>query len=296
MIDPPTVSFYHREVLRETAIKSWARLRRARAALLAAGLSYYFIAGLLPLLVLGSGVLGLVSRRNTDFTSEAIDWLGVQGHAAAIVTDSINHAEQTHVTSSVVGVAGLLWAGLAVTGALRRAVDAVWGVDDVGWTARLRSAPWAATAALLVALSVAATGLAASVNGAGAILAAAVAFVFTAALSAWFLSRLGSCRPGASALLVATALLTVGFEAVKNGAVFVVPRLVSRDSALYGGLGSALAGIVGLLVVSWLLLFATAVAAELTEPSLPTGLSDTDAAQGGGGRVARQRARGSGYS
>lgn len=205
-----------------TLTASWTLLRNARVALLAAGLSYYLIAGLLPLLVRGSGLLGVVSRRNSDAAEEVVDWLGVQGHAAAIVTDSIDHTEQTHVTSSIAGVAGLLWAGLAVTGALRRAVDAVWGVEDVGWTARLRSAPWAAVAGLLIALSVAATGIAASLTG---------------------------------------------FEAVKNGAVVVVPRLVSRDSALYGSLGSALATIVGLLVISWLLLVSTAIAAELTELS-----------------------------
>lgn len=219
---------------------------------------------LLPLLVLGSGVLGLVSRRNADVAGRVVSWLGVEGRAAVLVEDSIAHAERTHVASSVVGIVGLVWAALAVTGALRRAVDAVWGLEDVGWTARLRSIPWAAVAALLLLGSVVATSLAASVGGLGGLLGVVVGLVFTAAMAAWFLSRLGRCTPSPRALLVATALLTVGLEAVKNGAVFVAPRLVSRDSALYGGLGSALVVLVGLLVVSWLLLISTAVAAELS--------------------------------
>lgn len=55
-------------------------------------------------------------------------------------------------------------------------------------------------------------------------------------------------------------VLTIGLELVKNGAVFVVPRMIGRDSALYGGLGSALGVLVILLAVSWLLLVATAIA------------------------------------
>ncbi|MCP3934292.1 MAG: YihY/virulence factor BrkB family protein [Actinomycetia bacterium] len=248
----------------------WFRLRAARVSLLAAGLSYYVMASLLPLLVLGSGVLGLISRRDSDVAPRIVEWLGVEGHAAVLVEDSIAHAERAHVASSLVGIAGLVWAALAVTGALRRAVDAVWGVADVGWTARLRSIPWAIVTAVLIAGSLSASGFATSVEGVGGVLAGGVGVLSTAVMAGWFLSRLGSCEPDRRALLIATLFLTIGLEVVKNSAVFVVPRLVSRASALYGGLGAGVTALVGVLVGSWLLLIATAIAAELslTRPTL----------------------------
>lgn len=98
-------------------------------------------------------------------------------------------------------------------------------------------------------------GVAAVVLGAG----------FTAALAGWFLARLGSSRPNGRALVVSAVVLAVGLELVKYAAAFGVPRLVSRESVLYGSLGSVLALLSVALVVSWLLLVATALAAVLSE-------------------------------
>lgn len=242
----------------------WHRVQSARVALLAAGLSYYLLASLLPLLVLASGILGRLSQNDASVAPRLVDWLGVEGEAATLVQDSIEHAEQVHIASSVIGIAGLVWAALALTGALRRSVDAVWGVPDIGWTARFRSIPWTVVAGVLIAASVGATGLAASVNVVGGVLAVVFGVACTYAVSTWFLGRLGTCRPTRHPLLVSAGVLTVGLEVVKNGTVFVIPRIVSRDSALYGGIGSGLAALVAVLVLSWLLLLTTAIAAEMT--------------------------------
>ncbi len=247
----------------------WARLRTARVALLAAGLSYYFIASLLPILVLASGVLGFVSRRNDEAARAILDELGVTGDAATLITDSIEHAEDVHVTSSVIGLLGVLWAALAVAGALRRAVDAVWAVPDVGWTARLRSLPWAIVAMLLASGSLASTAWVAWAGSGAAVVGVLLGVSFTAALASWFLARLGSRTPTRRALGVSTVVLTVGLEVIKYSAAFVVPRLVSRDSALYGSLGSAFGLLAVVLAASWLLLVATSVAAEMTDSDVP---------------------------
>ncbi len=247
----------------------WSRVRAERIALMAAGLSYYLLAGFLPILVLASGVVGRLSERNNITAQTVIDELGVRGQAATVIADSIEHSEQVHVTSSIVGLLGVLWAALAVTGALRRTVDAVWGVPDVGWTARLRSLPWAVVAAVLGAGSVASTAWSAW-SGQGSRLAAAVlGLAFTTALAAWFLSRLGSCVTTRHALVVSTAVLAVGLEVIKYGAAFVVPSLISRESLLYGSLGTALGLLVLVLVTSWLMLIATALAAELSVAEHP---------------------------
>lgn len=234
-------------------------------ALLAAGLSYYLAVSLLPMLVLAAGVVGLVSRNNDQFVAEVIEWFGVNGQAADLVSESIDHAERRHAASSVIGVFGLVWASLAVTGALRRAVDAVWDVADVGWTARFRSLPWAVVALVLVVGSVSFSGVATFTGPAAGITAAMVGAVVTLLLSFWFLGRLSEQRPEQRALAIAAVLLAVALEVVKNGAIHVVPRAISRDSALYGAIGSALAVLVLFLVVSWVLLTATAIAAELTD-------------------------------
>lgn len=148
----------------------------------------------------------------------------------------------------------------------RRTVDAVREAPDVGWTARLRSLPWAVAAAL-GASSVASTALAAWAGRGTGMVAALLSVGFTVALAAWFLARLGSFTPTRHALGVSTVGLAIGLEGVKNATAFVVPQLVSRESLLYGSLGSALALLLVALVTSWLLLVAAVLAAELSVAS-----------------------------
>jgi len=242
----------------------WFRIRIQRVTLPAAGLSYYFLVGLLPILVLVTAVVGFLSRQNDDTSRTIIDELGVTGEAATTIADSVQHAEQLPVASSVVGLIGLLWAALAVTGALRRTVDAVWGVPDVGWTARLRSLPWALVAAILTAGSLSSTAFAFWAGSAAGVVAAVIGLGCTTALAAWFLAHLGACIPTRPALRLSTFSLTVGLEAVKYAIALGATRFVSRESLLYGSLGSSLGLLTVMLVTSWLLLLATALAAELT--------------------------------
>lgn len=131
--------------------------------------------------------------------------------------------------------------------------------------------PWMLGAGVLLAASLVATSAARAAGSIGGVLAALVGLGCTAALSAWFVGRLGTNVASGRALAVSVVVLTVGFEIVKNGAVLVAPRLVSRDSALYGSIGSALAALVGLVATTWLLLIATAIAAELSSSVHPEG-------------------------
>lgn len=243
-----------------------SRLQSARVGLLAAAVSFYFLVALLPILVLASGVVGLVSRRNRTVTTTIIDQLGVSGQAATAITDSIRHAEGVHTSSSFIGILGLLWAASAATGALRRAVDAVWGEPDVGWTARLRAQPWALVAAILLAGSMSSTALATWL-GRGilpSVGAAVLGAVFTAALAVWFLEHLGSHPTSRHAVATSALLLTCGLEATKYASAILLPHLISRESLLYGSLGSALGLLAVVLITSWLLLLTTALCAELS--------------------------------
>ena len=65
---------------------------------------------------------------NADFTSDVISELGLQGEAAEVVEDAIVTAEGSKRAASIIGLVGLLWAGLAVVGAMQAAFNAAWQV------------------------------------------------------------------------------------------------------------------------------------------------------------------------
>ena len=97
---------------------------------------------LFPLLLVGVAVLGFASAGNTDFASEVVDQLGLEGRAANEVTNAIDTAEGSRRAASVIGLVGLVWAGLGVAGALEKALNATWQVTGRGFSSRLASLSW----------------------------------------------------------------------------------------------------------------------------------------------------------
>src|SRR5262245_42312786 len=97
---------------------------------------------LFPLLLVGVAVLGFVSAGDTDFPSRVVEQLGLEGRAADQVVEIIDTAEQSRRAASVVGLIGLVWAGLGVAGALENALNATWQVQGRGITSRLVAVAW----------------------------------------------------------------------------------------------------------------------------------------------------------
>lgn len=208
---------------------------------------------LIPLLLVGVAVLGFVSAENTDFASEVVDQLGLEGKAADQVADAIHTAESSRQAASVVGLLGLAWAGLGVTGALENAVNAPWQVTGRGMASRLAGAAWLIGAGLLFLGSMALGPLLNELPGPATVPTVVAGFVLEVLLLLWMFVALTNVDLPWRTYLPGALLGGVGLEVLKViGSVFV-PHAVASSSALYGSLGVVFA------ILAWLALSARLV-------------------------------------
>jgi membrane protein len=214
---------------------------------------------LFPLLLVGVAVLGFVSAGNTDFASEVVDQLGLEGRAAEEVVNVINTAEDSRRAASVVGLIGLAWAGLGVAGALENALNAPWQVTGRGFTSRLVGAAWLAGAGLLFLGSMALGPLLNELPGPAAVPTIVAGFILDVLLFVWMFVVLTKVNVSWRTHLPGALLGGVGLEVLKVlGSVFV-PRAVASSSALYGSLGVVFAILAWFALTARLVVYAAAL-------------------------------------
>lgn len=217
----------------------------AGAITLAAFLSIF------PLLLVAAAVLGFFSVGRPDLTGEVLDTLALprNGDAAEFVRDVIANAEESRRAASVIGLAGLLWSGLSLVGALQYAYNAVWQVTGRGIKDKAFGLLWLIGAGLVFLCSFALT---AAVNFLPTFLAPLQIIVATGlsvGLFLWAAKILPNRDIGWRPLLPGAVLGAVGFEVLKLVGGIYVPRAVSSSSALWGSLGVVFA------ILAWLLFF-----------------------------------------
>ncbi|MBA2327265.1 MAG: hypothetical protein H0V95_11555 [Actinobacteria bacterium] len=78
---------------------------------------------------MGIAVIGFLSAGSDDLPERIVENLGLTGRAADTITDAVGAAERSRRVASVVGLAGLLWAGLGLAGAVAYAYNTVWQVQ-----------------------------------------------------------------------------------------------------------------------------------------------------------------------
>jgi membrane protein len=214
---------------------------------------------LFPLLLVGVAVLGFVSAENTDFASEVVDQLGLEGKAADQVVDVIDTAEGSRRAASVVGLLGLAWAGLGVAGALENALNATWQVTSRGITSRLVGAAWLVGAGLLFLGSMALGPLLNELPGPATVPTIVAGFVLEVLLLVWMFVVLTNVSLPWRTHLPGALLGGVGFEVLKVIGAVYVPRAVSSSSALYGSLGVVFAILAWLALSARLIVYAAAL-------------------------------------
>ncbi len=214
---------------------------------------------LFPLLLLGVAVLGFVSAGDTDFASEVVDQLGLEGEAAEQVVDVIDTAEGSRRLASVVGLVGLAWAGLGVAGAIENAVNATWQVTGRGITSRLFGAAWLIGAGLLFLGSMALGPLLNELPGPAAGPTILAGFGLEVLLFLWLFVVLTNVDVPWRTHLPGAVLGGVGLEVLKVIGSVYVPRAVSSASALYGSLGVVFAILAWLALSSRLIVYAAAL-------------------------------------
>jgi membrane protein len=270
---------------------------------LAAALTMYAIFALLPLFLVAMSVLGYIlandpERQQQIFTSlsSALPGVGAQ------LGDALGTVKANRATTGAFGLVGLVFSGLGGVDALRDALRLMWHQSTAGETFVKKKLTDLVTVVLLGVTLVVSFGVSAlATGGAGALLS-------RAGVDAGIAKVLLSVLTFGVGVLVDAALFLVLFKwlprvdwplrRLVRGAVFggflfgvlklaggwYVGRTATRSTALYGSIGTAVALLVGLYLVSRVILFTAAwtVTAPGWDDVEPSGTASPEAARQAG--------------
>jgi membrane protein len=150
----------------------------------------------------------------------------------------------------VIGLAGLLWSGLGVVGAIQSALNAAWQVTGRGLLDKLVALRWLLGAGALFLLTAALGPALGLLPGLLKPVVVLVGMALTALLFLWTYTFLPHTTVGWRAHVPGALLMAIGFEALKVVGGIYIPRAVAGSSALYGSLGVVFA------VLAWLAIYA----------------------------------------
>jgi membrane protein len=237
------------------------RFGEVRGANLAAAISMRAFLSLFPVLVLAIAVVGFIGGDPRQVADDIVRELGLSGRAAATITDAVKTAQDTKVASSVIGIVGLLWAGTGLAASLTAAWNQTWRIPGGGVRGRTLGFAWLSGGLVLFALAL---FLLALVGGGGAlpeigivsgVVVDTLAFLWTA----WVLP---TRRISLRAMVPAAVVGGVCLEVLKLVGTFVIPRIVSRSSELYGTIGAVFALLVWFLVIGRVVVYVTLIEHE----------------------------------
>jgi membrane protein len=279
-------------------IRAWQRYQADGGDRLAAAVTYFGFLAFFPLVALAFSVLGFVLAHDPTLrdtiTSHLNDTLpGLVGNGPGQI--NVDKIAAAKTGAGVIGLLGLLYAGLGWVDALRQALRTIWHQDiragyiivtkltDVGILIGLGLALLASVLVSVAATTATGTvlgwvGLEGSLTASIVVRALAIglAIVADVAVFGWLFTRLPSTRPPGARVLQGALLMAVLFEILKVvGSIYLKG---TTSNALYG----TFAAVVGLLIwinlVSRLLLFCAAwtVTAPYTDDLPPSGTAEQD--------------------
>jgi uncharacterized BrkB/YihY/UPF0761 family membrane protein len=208
-----------------------------------------------PLLLVVIAVVGFIAAGNESLAPDLIDKLGLTGPGAQTLTDALDKASASRQAASIIGLAGLAWAGSAVAVALEAGVRLPWQERSNGLKDRFLGMAWLVAAAVGFAGLVFLSGILSFLpDWAPApvvtLLSILVSLAMATALFLWMFWGLGTRRVPWRDLIPGALMAAAGFEVLSLIGTVYVPQLVSRSSALYGSIGTVFA------ILAWLALFA----------------------------------------
>lgn len=227
-----------------------ARFSELNGNNLAAAVSLAAFVSLFPLLLVGVAVLGFVAAGSADLPQRIIDDLGLTGEAADLVTQVLDGARDSRRAASVVGLAGMVWTGLGLVGAVSYAVNTAWQAPvRKGLATKAVGIAWLIGAGAVFASSFALVGLVNVLPTALAPLSVVVALAVDVALWLWTLKLLTNRSLPWRAHLPGAVVGALGVGVLKVVGSIYIPRAVASASALYGSLGVVFA------ILAWLVFF-----------------------------------------
>lgn len=269
-------------------VRAYQRFDDRNGSFFAAGLTYYTIFALFPLLMVGFSVVGFVLSRRPELLTTIDDHIrsAAAGRLGQELVDVMNRAIDARASVGVIGLATAAWAGLGWMSHLRTALTEMWWeqrIDSPGFLRNKVSDLLAIVGTFVVILATLALTALGHEAPMGAVLrwlgvpefsvfgvifrgaSIVVSMLVSWLLFTWMIARL----PRESVSLVASMrgglIAAVGFELFKQvGSIYL--QIVLRSPA-----GRAFGPVLGLMVfayvTAYLVLFATAWAATAAEDS-----------------------------
>ncbi|MCV7378995.1 inner membrane protein YhjD [Mycobacterium alsense] len=268
------------------AMRAYQRFGERNGGFYAAGLSYYTIFALFPLLMVGFAAFGFLLSRRPELLRTIDEHIrsAVSGALSQQLIDLMNSAIEARTSVGVIGLATAAWAGLGWISHLRAAVSEMWleqRVESPGFVRDKLSDLAAMAGTFLVALASVVLSTLAHAAPMGAVLrwlgvpefsvfdwlfrliSILISLVVSWMLFTWMIARLPREKVNLADSMRAGLLAAVGFEVFKQVASLYL-KAVLRSPA-----GATFGPVLGLMVfayiTAYLVLFATAWAATASE-------------------------------
>ncbi|KUH88135.1 MULTISPECIES: inner membrane protein YhjD [unclassified Mycobacterium] len=281
------------------AMRAQERYKDSKGDFYAAGITYFTIFALFPLLMVGFAIAGFILASQPELLAEIQDRIraSVSGDSGTQLVELMDSAIESRTSVGVIGLLAAVWAGLGWMANLREALSQMWGLtrgEPKGFL-RTKLSDLTAIAGLFLAIAltvaltvVSSSGLARKavewvglqdVPGMSVLLRVVsllVSVLISWLLFTWIISRLPRESVSFRSALRAGLLAAVAFEIFKQVASIYLQSVVT------GPAGATFGPVLGLMVFAYitsrLILFATAWAATSTEnleaaPVEPPGLA-----------------------
>jgi membrane protein len=281
-------------------MRAQERYQDSKGDFYAAGITYFTVFAIFPLLMVAFAIGGFVLARQPELLASIEERIKstVSGNVGEQLVDLMDAAIKSRTSVGVIGLATAAWAGLGWMANLREALSQMWGFhrDEPRGFVRNKLSDLAALVgtfiAIVVTISLTALGnselmkdvlkLLGLQNVPGVDLALRVVSLVMSLLIAWLLftwiiARLPRESVNIRSSVRAGLLAAVGFEVFKQVATIYL------RSVLTGPAGAAFGPVLGLMVFAYitarLILFATAWAATSTENLAPAPVEPPGPAQ-----------------
>jgi len=271
-------------------MRAQQRYQDSKGDFYAAGITYFTIFALFPLLMVGFAIAGFVLASQPQLLMEIEDKIKttVTGGFATQLVVLMESAIKSRTSVGIIGLATAAWAGLGWMANLREALSQMWGLmraDSPGFV-RTKLSDLLAMSGFFTAIvvTVGLTVLGSSdlmhhvlewlglqdvpgVDFALRLASLVVSVVITWLLFTWIIARLPREKLSVRSALRAGLLAAVAFEIFKQVASIYLRSVVT------GPAGATFGPVLGLMVFAYitarLILFATAWAATATENLVP---------------------------
>lgn len=262
-------------------VRAFTRFNDRNGSLFAAGLTYYTIFAIFPLLMVGFGVGGFALSRRPELltTLEERIRTSVSGAVGQQLVALMNSAIDARASVGVIGLATAAWVGLGWMWHLREALSQMWAhpVAPAGYLRTKLSDLAAMVGTFVVIVATIALTVLGHARPMAAVLrwleipqfsvfdeifrgiSVLVSVLVSWVLFTWMIGRLPREPVGLVTAARAGLMAAVGFELFKQvGAIYLQIVLRSPTGAVFG---PVLGLMVFAFVTAWLILFATAWAA-----------------------------------